>query len=92
MLKPAMTKIIGENGDAYSFVVAVAKRAREISDHAEENNEVLDVKPVRLAVDEFADGECKYTIEHTEDEDVPAEETEPETAETETEPEDTDEE
>ena len=84
MLKPAMTKIIGENGDAYSFVVAVAKRAREIADNAEETNEVLDVKPVRLAVDEFADGECKYTIEHTEEEEeAPAGETEAEASEAE---------
>lgn len=80
MLKPAMTKIIGENGDAYSFVVAVAKRAREIADNAEETNEVLDVKPVRLAVDEFAGGECKYTIEHTEEEEAPAGESEADSA------------
>ena len=69
MLRPAMTEIIGERGDAYSFVVAVAKRAREIADNADENNIALEKKPVRLAVDEFADGECKYKIDKSEDTD-----------------------
>jgi DNA-directed RNA polymerase subunit omega len=58
-----MPEIIGDNGDAYSFVVAVAKRAREISDKIEEDNAVLEEKPVRLAVDEFAAGKCHYVRE-----------------------------
>ena len=66
MLRPAMPEIIGKNGDAYSFVVAVAKRAREISDAAEESPELSDEKPVRVAIDEFADGRCKYKIVHQE--------------------------
>lgn len=60
MLRPSMPEIIGDNGDAYSFVVAVAKRAREISEQAEEANEPLEEKPVRVSVDEFASGKCRY--------------------------------
>jgi len=59
-----MPEIIGQNGDAYSFVVAVAKRAREISDAMEESPEAFDEKPVRVAIDEFADGRCGFEIEH----------------------------
>lgn len=66
MLRPSMPEIIGDNGDAYSFVVAVAKRAREISEETEAENEILEEKPVRLAVDEFANGKCRY-VRDTED-------------------------
>ncbi len=62
MLRPSMPEIIGPNGDAYSFVVAVAKRAREIAEETEEKNEPLEEKPVRVAVDEFAAGKCRYEI------------------------------
>lgn len=61
MLRPSMPEIIGDSRDAYSFVVAVAKRAREISDESEENGEIVEEKPVRLAVDEFARGKCRYS-------------------------------
>lgn len=60
MLRPSMPEIIGDNRDAYSFVVAVAKRAREISEVSEQNGEIVEEKPVRLAVDEFANGKCRY--------------------------------
>lgn len=56
MLRPAITQIIGENDSYYSFVVAVAKRAREIAEEAEINKEPLEEKPVKLAVEEFASG------------------------------------
>ena len=59
-----MPEIIGKDGDAYAFVVAVAKRAREISDAAEEAAEPSDDKPVRVAIDEFAEGRCDYKIVH----------------------------
>ena len=64
MLRPAMPEIIGKDGDAYAFVVAVAKRAREISDAAEGAAEPSDDKPVRVAIDEFAEGRCDYKIVH----------------------------
>ena len=71
MLRPSMPEIIGPNGDAYSFVVAVAKRAREIAEETEEKNEPLEEKPVRVAVDEFASGKCGFEIRHVEQPEAP---------------------
>ncbi len=59
MLRPAAIQILKNNESYYSLVVAVAKRAREITDDAFKNHTVLDERPVKRAVDEFANGECK---------------------------------
>lgn len=59
MLKPAATDILKNNESYYSLVVAVAKRAREITNDAFENKTVLDERPVKKAVDEFAANEYK---------------------------------
>ncbi|HIT18350.1 MAG TPA: DNA-directed RNA polymerase subunit omega [Candidatus Fimivivens faecavium] len=56
MLRPAMSEMLDNPQECYAFVVAVAKRAREIADEAEEEHDILEEKPVRLAVDEFAEG------------------------------------
>jgi DNA-directed RNA polymerase subunit omega len=48
-----MNEILKNNQDCYSFVVAVAKRAREIAISAEEQHEILEEKPVQLAVEEL---------------------------------------
>lgn len=60
MLRPAMSEILDRNQDCYAFVVAVAKRARDLADNAEEQHEILEGKPVKLAVDEFASGKSKF--------------------------------
>nr|WP_092755771.1 DNA-directed RNA polymerase subunit omega [Hydrogenoanaerobacterium saccharovorans] len=59
MLRPSISEIIKENESPYSLVVAVAKRAREITDEAEEDKKVLIDKPVKLAIEEFAVGKVK---------------------------------
>ncbi|MBP3797913.1 MAG: DNA-directed RNA polymerase subunit omega [Ruminococcus sp.] len=59
MLRPAVCQILKNNESYYSLVIAVAKRAREITDEACENEIVLEEKPVKTAVDEFAAGEYK---------------------------------
>ena len=59
MLRPAAVKILRNNESYYSLVIAVAKRAREITDKACEEKVILDVKPVKTAVDQFASGEYK---------------------------------
>ena len=59
MLRPAAVQILKNNESYYSLVLAVAKRAREITEDAYEEKRVLDVKPVKTAVDEFADGDYK---------------------------------
>lgn len=59
MLRPAMSQIIKKDDSYYRFVVAVAKRAREIAEEAEEDKIPLEEKPVKLAVEEFAAGKYK---------------------------------
>ncbi len=59
MLRPAVNQILKNNESYYSLVIAVAKRAREISENALEENIILDEKPVKMAVAEFAKGDYK---------------------------------
>ncbi|MCD7847639.1 MAG: DNA-directed RNA polymerase subunit omega [Oscillospiraceae bacterium] len=59
MLRPSSSQILKNGESVYSLVVAVAKRAREIIDTAYDNKEVIDVKPVKTAVDQFANGEYR---------------------------------
>lgn len=59
MLRPAMSQILKPEESYYEFVVAVARKAREIAATAEENHEMLAEKPVTMAVQMFASGEQK---------------------------------
>lgn len=59
MLRPAVNQIISKNESCYSLVIAVAKRAREISQDLYENSQILEEKPVKTAVEELANGKCK---------------------------------
>lgn len=59
MLRPAVNQIISKNESCYSLVIAVAKRAREISDELCKNEQTLEEKPVKTAVEELASGKCK---------------------------------
>lgn len=59
MLRPASSQIITKNESYYSLVIAVAKRAREIADELYNENEVLECKPVKTAVEEFASNKYK---------------------------------
>ena len=67
MLRPAITQMITKNESCYSLVIGVAKRAREIADELYRNEQPLEEKPVKTAVDEFARGEYKI-VEMTDDE------------------------
>lgn len=59
MLRPAVSQLITKNESYYSLVVAVAKRARQIADDLYNNSQILDEKPVKTAVEEFANGRCR---------------------------------
>ena len=61
MLRPSMYQIIRKHDSYYEFVVAVAQRARDIAERAEEESGSLTEKPVKLAVEEFATGKTKVT-------------------------------
>lgn len=59
MLRPAMSQILKKGDSYYEFVVAVARKAREIANEAEEKHLPLEDKPVTLAVEMFAAGQEK---------------------------------
>ena len=59
MLKPSDNMIRPPHRSYYSLVIAVAKRARQIAEAAEEEGQVLTEKPVDLAVHDFVDNKYK---------------------------------
>ena len=56
MLYPPMGELMDKVGSRYMLVNAVAARAREIADEAEANNEIIEEKPVSMAIDEIYTG------------------------------------
>ena len=59
MLRPAVNEILKDGQSYYSLVIAVAKRARQIAQEAEEEHIVLTEKPFKIAVNELAAGKYK---------------------------------
>lgn len=59
MHRPASTDILKHGESYYSLVIAVAKRARKIAEEAEQENLEMLEKPVKIAVDEFANGKFR---------------------------------
>ncbi|MCX7657283.1 MAG: DNA-directed RNA polymerase subunit omega [Oscillospiraceae bacterium] len=59
MHRPAISQLTTKNESYYSLVIAVAKRARQIADELSANNQILEEKPVKIAVEEFASGKCR---------------------------------
>ncbi len=57
MFNPDLRNVLKNHTSRYSLVTAIAKRAREISADAQENEEILDEKPVSIALDEIISGE-----------------------------------
>ncbi len=64
MLYPPMASLVDKVGSSYLLVNLVARRAREIAGHAEEEQEHLDKKPVSMAIDEIYSG--KLTLKEDE--------------------------
>ncbi len=59
MLKPSENIIRTPHESTYSLVIAVAKRARQIAERAEEEGRVLSDKPVDMAVQDFVHDKYK---------------------------------
>lgn len=55
-----ITQKLKSNESDYSLVIAVAKRAREITQDASDEKVVIDEKPVITAAREFAEGDYRY--------------------------------
>ena len=54
MLNPAIGKLIEAKDNRYRLVLEVAKEAREISEVAHENEEIIVEKTVSLAINKLA--------------------------------------
>lgn len=59
MLRPSSSQILKNGESNYSLVIAVARRARQIIDDAFEEKAIIDEKPVKTAVEQFAKGEYR---------------------------------
>ncbi len=60
MLKPSMKELMNKVGNRYLLVNLAAQRARDIAQEAEESEEQLTDKAVKLALDEIAAGTVVY--------------------------------
>lgn len=56
MLYPAMNELLEQVPSRYKLVNVVAARARQIANEAEAAEEMLDDKPVSIAIREIAEG------------------------------------
>jgi len=57
MLNPDLQGVLQNHLSRYSLVIAAAKRARLISENAEQNREIMTEKPVTLAIEEIINGD-----------------------------------
>lgn len=60
MIELSVDDMLNGKANRYALAVAVAKRAREITDQATLQGEVMEEKPVNVATEEFK--EHKYKI------------------------------
>ena len=63
MLYPAMSKLLSNINSRYLMVNVVARRARQISIEANQQEVHLTEKPVTLAIREAADGKLAASVE-----------------------------
>ncbi len=56
MRKLCVKDMLDAKSSRYALVIAVAKRAREITDEANDKGIILEEKPVNIAIKEFIDG------------------------------------
>lgn len=70
MLYPPMSELVSKVGSRYLLVNLVARRARDISQKAEEEGESLDRKPISTAIDEVYTGKLTIASQGTENEEI----------------------
>ncbi len=54
MLNPAIGELIEKEDNRYQLVLKIAKEARNISENAQKNEEIIVEKPVSLAINKLA--------------------------------------
>ena len=57
MLYPPMGDLVDKTGSRYQLVNLVARRARNIASNAQETGDILNDKPVSIAIDEVYEGD-----------------------------------
>ena len=57
MLYPPMGDLVDKTGSRYQLVNLVARRARNIAANAQDTGDILNDKPVSIAIDEVYEGE-----------------------------------
>lgn len=62
MLKPTDIEKLKGDKSRYAVVIGVAKRAREISERAEEEGVILLEKPVSMAIADLTEGDYKILM------------------------------
>lgn len=62
MLYPPMAELLKHVDSRYLLVNVVARRARQLSIEAEQENYKLEEKPVTLAIREVADGKLTASV------------------------------
>ena len=62
MLYPPISDLLEHVDSRYLLVNVVARRARQISIEAEEFHELLNKKPVTLAIEEVAEGKLTASL------------------------------
>lgn len=62
MLYPPVSDLLKKVDSRYLLVNVIARRARQISEEAEELHEELPEKPVSIAIDEVASGELSGSV------------------------------
>ena len=60
MLNPSMHLLLKNVGNRYLLVNLAAQRARDIAEEAEKEHLILEDKPVKIALDEIAEGKIQY--------------------------------
>jgi len=59
MLYPPLSDLVQKVGSRYLLVNLISRRARKISNQADDNGDHLDKKPVSTAIDEVYTGKIK---------------------------------
>lgn len=62
MLRPMDIEQLKGNKSRYAIVIGVAKRAREITDQANDESTILIEKPVSLAITDLLSGDYKIMM------------------------------
>jgi len=60
MIEPSINKLMEKVDSRYTLVVAVAKRARQLTDGSEKLTHINSDKPVTVATNELCEGKITY--------------------------------